>query len=135
MARNMHIGDRLVVDLRSLAEEIIDRAIHHALIAWYWSRRKNHCITRLDANQAMILVCNASQRRRGLTLATRTYNHHLVRAKLFDVLASYQHALRHMQITQLQSHLHIINYAAANQGHVTIIAFGGINYLLHTRKQ
>ena len=51
MTRNMDIRDGLVKHFRSLAEQVVDRAIDHFFVAGNGCRRKNNGITGLDTNQ------------------------------------------------------------------------------------
>src|SRR5258708_20351064 len=76
MARNMHIGDSLVVDVSPLAEKVVDCAIDHFLVAWNRGGRENDRIMRLYAHKTMILVSDTRESRGWLSLATGTDDDH-----------------------------------------------------------
>ena len=135
VSRDMHMRDGRVEHLRSQAEQVIDRAIHRALIARHRRRRKNNRITRLGAHEAMVAISDARQRGRWFALTARTDDRNLFRLELVDVLRANEHPLRHVQVAKLYRHLHVVQHTASNQCDMTIIAFGGIHNLLHTRDQ
>src|SRR6266567_5213713 len=59
MPRNMYIRDGLVEDLRTLAEQVVNRTIDHFLVTRYRCRRENDRVTGQNTYQAMILVSDA----------------------------------------------------------------------------
>src|SRR5258708_8127667 len=82
VARNMYIGDSLVVHVGPLAEKVVDRAADHFLIARHWGSREDNRIERLDTHQAMILVSKARKSRRGLSLPAGTDGDHALGREL-----------------------------------------------------
>src|SRR6266487_553087 len=135
VAGDVHIREALVEHLGTLAEEIIDRAMHHLLVARYRRCREDHCIARLYANLAMILIRDTRQGRSWFALTPGTDDHYLFRLKLIDILDADKHALGDIQVAKLNRHLHIVNHAATDQSDETIITGRGVDHLLHTRYQ
>src|SRR5215467_4082575 len=135
MTRNVNVRNGLVEDLRALAKQVIDRAVHHFLIARDRRCREDDGIVWLDAHLAMILVGNARESRGWLSLAAGTYDDDLLRLELIDVLSANQHALGNVQVSKLNSHLYIVDHAASHQGDLALVAYGGIDNLLHSRNE
>src|SRR5690242_16080289 len=132
VTRYMYIRDALVEDFRPLPEQTIDCTMHHFLVARYGCSRQDHCISRLDTYQAMILVSYTREGRSRFTLASCTHNHNLLRFELIDILSANNHPFRHIEITQFNCHLHIVDHTATNQRNKALIACRRINYLLDT---
>src|SRR5690242_18503209 len=103
----MHIREALIKHLRSQPEQVVDGAMDHLLVARNWSCRENNGVSRCNANQAMILVCNARQGRGWLSLAARADYHHLIRMELVDVLSTNNHAFGDIQVAQFHCHLDV----------------------------
>src|SRR5450755_1443276 len=135
MTGDVHIRDALIEHLRALAEEAIDRAMHHLLVARYRRCREDHRVARLDTDLAMVLVRDTRQGRSWLALAAGTDDHHLLGLELIDILDADKHAFGNIQVAKLNRHLHIVNHTATDQRDKAIIASGGIDHLLHTRDQ
>src|SRR5260370_8031145 len=98
VARNMYIGDSLVVHVGPLAEKVVDRAADHFLIARHWGSREDNRIVRLDTHQAMILVSNPRKSRGWLSLAAGTHDAHPLRRDLVHVSGPYQLRLANSQL-------------------------------------
>src|SRR6266480_3275408 len=76
----MYIGDSLIIYLGSLAEQVIDSAVDHFLVARHRRSRKNNCIIFLDTYKSMILVSYASESRGWFSLTTSTDDDHTLGA-------------------------------------------------------
>src|SRR5205809_6276596 len=131
----MYIGDSLIIYLGSLAEQVIDSAVDHFLVARHRCSRKNNCIIFLDTYKSMILVSYASESRGWFSLTTSTDDDHTLRWKFVNVFRTDEHSFRNVQVPKIDRHLHIIDRTAPYQCNHTLIATGGINNLLHAREQ
>src|SRR5512142_3380731 len=114
MARNMHIRNALIEDLRALPEEVIDRAVNHFFITGNRCRRENDSDTCLNMYRAVILVSDTRQRGGWFTLAACTDDDDLLRLKFIHILDTYEHTLRNIQVAKFNRHLHVIDHAAAD---------------------
>ena len=123
--------DGLIVDLSALAEQVVNRATDHLLVAGYGCGREDHRIAVLNAHKAMILVCDTGQCRGWLPLATRAYNHDLLRVKLVDIFDANERPFRNVQVAQLHRHLYVIEHAAPSECNKPVVAYSSIDNLLH----
>src|SRR5260370_1455810 len=135
VARNMYIGDSLVVHVGPLAEKVVDRAADHFLIARHWGSREDNRIVRLDTHQAMILVSNARKSRGWLSLAAGTDDDHALGRELVNVFGADERGLGNVQVSQVYCHLHVVDHTASNKRHHTLITNGGIDNLLDAVEQ
>ena len=80
----------------------------------------------------MILVGYARECRSRLTLATSTDNHHSLRWELVDIFSTNERTFGNVQVAKFHGHLNVVDHTASHQGNLTLIAYCGIYYLLHT---
>src|SRR6266550_4822883 len=131
----MYIGDSLIIYLGSLAEQVIDSAVDHFLVARHRRSRKNNCIIFLDTYKSMILVSYASESRGWFSLTTSADDDHTLRWKFVNVFRTDEHTLRYVQVSKINRHLHIVDHTAPYKGDHALVATSSINDLLHARKQ
>src|SRR5438132_335759 len=135
MARNVNVRNGLVEDLRALAKQVVDRAVHHFLIARDRRCREDDGVVWLDTHHAMVLVGDAGEGRGRLSLAAGTDDDDLLRQELIDVFSANQHALGNVQVSKLYRHLHVVDHTASNHGDHALVAHGGIDNLLYSRDE
>jgi len=78
MARNMDRGKLVVVHFGPCAVQVVNSAVDQLFVAWDGRRRDDDVVSRTDVDLAMLPHGHAYERRRGLALAARAGDRHLL---------------------------------------------------------
>ena len=131
VAGHMHVVHGFINDLRAQQQQTVHHLGDHLFIAGDGGGGDDDEVAGAHTHVAVAGACHAGQSAQRLALTAGGDQHDLLRRIFVDLLQIDEHALRRMQVAQLQGHLGVVGHAPAGHRHLAAVFHRQVDDLLH----